>query len=90
MSKYNGWASYENWNVMLWLNGTENLYFGMMQVIEDYEEIPSYIKLILCLGLENENTGDGTPFLNSNLDYVELDKHIKDMKLDLSSETTTP
>ena len=90
MSTYNGWASYENWDVMFWLNNTEHLYFGMVQIIETSEEIPSYIEVILCLGLENENTGDGTPFLNSKLDYVELDEYINDIKLDLSSDTTTP
>jgi hypothetical protein len=31
---YNGWASYETWNVMLWLQSDENLYRMACQLVD--------------------------------------------------------
>jgi len=76
---YNGWTNQETWNVMLWLNGSENLYISMINTIEQSEKDLTYVKLIHLLSLENKKTGDGTNFLSNKLNYDELNQAIIDI-----------
>ena len=47
--KYLGWDNYETWNVMLWLNNTEVLYFHIIEILENSTYTPSYSGVIYRL-----------------------------------------
>lgn len=70
---YNGWANYETWNVSLWLNNDENLYFAMLDAIRNgartYEDVREY------MGLTGK-TKDGVAWDDLALDTAELDAMI--------------
>lgn len=70
---YNGWANYETWNVSLWLNNSEELYFAMLDAIRNgartYEEVREY------MGLTGE-TKDGVAWDDLALDTAALDSMI--------------
>ncbi len=82
MKKYCGWKNYETWNVMLWLNGTEDLNFALRSILEHCqpEEQLTYREVILILGLAEEETGDGVAYLSEKLNYNELDSAISDLQ----------
>ena len=70
---YNGWANYETWNVALWLNNNEALYFAMLDAIRNgartYEDVRE------AMGLTGE-TKDNVAWDDSALDVAELDAMI--------------
>jgi len=78
-NQYNGWKNYETWNVMLWLNNTENLYFSMVDIINECEATITYKEVIELLGLAEEKTGDRVQFLDKNLDYKALNEAIREV-----------
>ncbi len=82
MKKYNGWTNYETWNVMLWLNGIENLYFSMIAVLQSSKTPLTYREVIFALGLDTEMTGDGIPLINASLNYEELNEALKQIQKD--------
>lgn len=69
----NGWANYETWNVALWLNNNEGLYFGMLDAIRNgartYEDVRD------AMGLTGE-TKDNVAWDDLALDTAELDAMI--------------
>ena len=80
--RYNGWKNYETWNVMLWINGTENLYFTLVDIKEEYKRQNkklSYKKFINEINFQNEQTGDGVEFINYKLSYRELNEAIQEV-----------
>jgi len=79
-SQYLGWTNRETWNVMLWINNTENLYFGVVGILKNTTYIPTYREIIYMLNLEYSQTGDGVSYLNINLNYEELNNAIKNIK----------
>ena len=49
MCKYNEWTNYETWNVMLWLNNEETLYFSMIAMLQNSDFPLTYRALIIML-----------------------------------------
>jgi len=78
-SQYFGWTNRETWNVMLWINGTENLYFGVVDILRNITYTPTYREVIYILNLEDSQTGDGVCYLDSQLNYEELNQAISEM-----------
>lgn len=80
--KYNGWKNYDTWNVMLWISNTENLYFTLLDIREEYKlqnKKLSYKNFINEIGYQNEETGDNIKFLNYKLSYRELNYAIQEI-----------
>ena len=77
---YLGWTNRETWNVMLWINNTENLYFGVVDILKYTTYIPTYREIIYILHLEDCQTGDGVAYLSNELNYEELNHSISEMK----------
>lgn len=83
MKKYCGWSCYENWNVVLFLNNTQWLYFSLIDILQYSEKAPTYQEVIYLLGLENEKTGDEVSYISPKLDYEELDSVLEKMKMEI-------
>ncbi len=79
-SQYLGWTNRETWNVMLWINNTENLYFGVANILRTMTYTPTYREVIYILNLEDCQTGDGISYLNDKLNYEELNNAIENIK----------
>jgi len=79
--KYLGWSNYETWNVMLWINNTEELYFAVMYILNNTSYTPSYGEVILTLGLDEYKTEDGVSFISDILNYEELNEAIAEMSV---------
>ena len=78
--QYLGWTNRETWNVMLWINNTENLYFGVVSILKNTTYTPTYREVIYILDLEDSLTGDGVSYLDNKLNYEELNNAIKNIK----------
>lgn len=74
MTKYNGWANYETWNVSLWILNDYNLYSQVLNLRPN-----SYRNFIKSLGLEKDRTPDGVAYISDRLSYNELDNAIKEL-----------
>ena len=79
IEKYLGWKNYKTWNSMLWINNTENLYFGVVDILKNTDYTPTYREVIYILHLEDCQTGDGVSYLDIELDYEELNNAISEM-----------
>ena len=79
IEKYLGWTNRETWNVMLWINNTENLYFGVVDILKNTTYTPTYKEVIYMLNLEYCQTGDGVSYLDNTLNYEELNQSISEM-----------
>ena len=64
MTRYNGWANYETWNVALWLQNDEKLY-EMAIRNSKYE--------ILSSKIEGSGTPDGIRWDDPRVDVKEID-----------------
>ena len=80
---YNGWANYDTWNVMLWLDNEESIYRDTcryFEVIRRERKRPTYKGLIAWLsdgGSIVASTPDDVPWLNDTLSYTELDRGVR-------------
>jgi hypothetical protein len=78
---YNGWANYDTWNVMLWLDNDEALYresCRYFEAIRRGRKRPTYKGLIewLSEGEITARTPDDVRWLSDTLDYAELNRGI--------------
>ena len=72
---FQGFASYETWNIALWITNDQNLYEFAKQGFADY------LTFAQCL-LEKStfiSTPDGVDFISNALDYKHLDEIIYDL-----------
>ena len=80
---YNGWANYDTWNVMLWLDNDEALYresCRYFSLIKGNRERPTYKGLIQWLEEGGDiiaHTPDDVHWLSDTLNYAELDRGIR-------------
>jgi len=77
--KYLGWTNHETWNVMLWINNIEDIYFSVVEILKNTNYTPTYREIIYILHLEDCQTADGISFLNHKLNYDELNNAIKNI-----------
>lgn len=63
---YNGYPSYNHWNVSLWINNDENIYRDVYNLLEKYT-ISQSIKYFL---FHYNKTPDGVYYTSANLRYV--------------------
>jgi hypothetical protein len=79
---YNGWANYDTWNVMLWLDNDEGLYkesCRYFEAVRRYRKRPTYKGLIewLSEGTITASTPDDVLWLGDTLNYTELNRGIQ-------------
>ncbi|MEA2018517.1 MAG: hypothetical protein U9N59_08715 [Campylobacterota bacterium] len=79
--KYLGWTNYETWNVILWINNSEEFYFPIMDILNHFLNTPTYEEIIYLLGLDGVKTSDGVSFLDEKLNYEELNEAIENMRV---------
>ncbi len=70
--RYNGWTNWETWNVALWIGNDEYLY-------REARRSQSYFDFVQRMGFEDGATPDGVKYVDSNLDYDELDEMIDEL-----------
>ena len=71
---YNGWSNYETWNVALWIGNDEGLY-DAAKTCDDYAEL---CELMYDLGCKA--TPDGVSFTSDELNHIELDEMIQELR----------
>lgn len=73
----NGWANYETWNVMLWINNDYGLYSAAREFMSDYYGSNPYRDFINTYELWHDFTPDGVRWLDSGLDYDALNEAMR-------------
>ena len=69
---YNGWANYETWNVALWLQNQENLYYLC-------QDMGNYVDTIDMLKDEGiVETPDGVRYDDPKVNVIELNSEVFD------------
>ena len=80
MSEYNGWKNYETWNVALWIQNDEGLYFSITKHVKDYASLVG--QLAGTFGVDDPwayQTPDGVAWNDSGLDINALDELIAEL-----------
>ena len=73
---YNGWSNYETWNVALWIQNEYGFYSIALQC-DDYSE---FVDALEGCGFNSKVTPDGVLWNDANLNLIELNEMIKDLK----------
>lgn len=66
---YNGWKNFNQWNVALWINNDEGLYFYALGLINECGNKDAAADL-MCYRLKQDgitHTPDGVPFTKTNI-----------------------
>jgi hypothetical protein len=72
-TSYNGWSSYETWNVALWINNSEGLYHLAMEA-GDYETL--VYRLYDEYGVKE--TQDGVKFADPKVNVIQINSDVFD------------
>ena len=73
---YNGWASYETWNVALYIGNEEPVYRHACRLGQwGYEDMIPWLEGYFG----NASTPDGVKFTDVNVDVDEMDEMLKDL-----------
>ncbi len=76
MSDYNGWASYETWNVALWIQNEEGLYQiarRCRNASDPYRDVLDYAQL------GGGQTPDGVAWMDPEINQGELNNMIAEL-----------
>ena len=65
---YRGYPNWQLWNISLWINNTEVLYFRAVKLVERYGPRKAAEKL--SAELRGQKTPDGVPYTKIALIYV--------------------
>jgi hypothetical protein len=76
---YNGWKNRQTWNVALWLNNTEYLYFEARDYMKNYKGSAPYKHFIQDMLMGSQTTGDGIKWLSTRLDYKALNEMMDEL-----------
>ena len=76
---YNGYKNYSTWNVSLWINNDEDLYFAAVNFMKGYTGARPYVKFIHSMHLQNERTPDNIKWISTCLDYKALNEMMKEL-----------
>jgi hypothetical protein len=69
---YNGYANYQTWNVVLWIDNDENLY-SLAQKCDSYNHFKQLLRDIFTSGLAFE-TPDGVSWNDSAVNLAEVEE----------------
>ena len=81
-TKYEGWANYATWNVMLWINNEEPYYRAAVAFMKDYKGTRPYLDFIEDCGLDAQRTPDRIAWKSKQLNYAELNDAMREFKND--------
>lgn len=80
-NEYNGWANYETWNVMLWINNDELLHSTLKNVWSNNftKAVNTYEKWLLEFEMHKRSTPDGVKWSSKKINLSEVNEHIDEM-----------
>ena len=76
---YNGWKNKETWNIALWLENDESMYYCMVAYARRHAH-PTYRGFIVHTDLYGQQTPDGYRYDSARLDYKALTELIRGSK----------
>jgi hypothetical protein len=80
MTRYNGWANRETWNVALWIGNDEGLYNSAREFKGADSPYKAFVASLEGIGGAIEyQTPDGVSWNDSGLDVEELDSMIREL-----------
>ena len=73
---YNGWANYETWNVVLWIQNDEGLYHSALELSR-----PRYSDLVdLLWDCGSKETPDGVKWNSKKIKVSEINEMLKELR----------
>ena len=79
---YNGWRNRQTWNIALWIENDEGLYFTAVTYkgrCADRHYAPTYRGFIAWADLIGKSTPDGYRYDSAKLDYRALSEMIREL-----------
>ena len=71
---YNGWANYETWNVALWIQNDESIYWAAKSDCTSYNQL---VQLLWECG--SKETPDGVQWNDKKIDVLEINAMMSDL-----------
>ena len=78
-NEYNGWQNYETWNVNLWIQNNESIYFTVRDGLADlradreWEDVSiDAVKQVVRDAFSSDETPDGVSLMSSAIDWNEI------------------
>ena len=82
-TKYQGWTNYETWNVALYINNEEDLYFHAVDYVEECKKFGRNVSYAvfsdLLDAIRGTKTPDGVSWSDYNLDTDELNEMLEEL-----------